>query len=168
MRVRARDTILGLAVLALVLAGVVATRGRRHAGTTTPEGAAENMMPDVTRADGTVDLGDARLTLSVSPRPPVAFARQHVRVRVESNGAPLALEDGRISFEMAMPMGDHQYVLAPEDDGWTTAEVVLPLCLLESQRWRALIEGTVAGRRRAVTFQLELAPPESGSLPRSQ
>ncbi len=106
---------------------------------------------------------DVRVTLSVSPRPPTAFAKQRVRVRVESGGVPLALDGGRISFEMAMPMGDHRYALVAGRDGWQEAEVVLPVCTSGNPRWYAIVEGTVAGRPTTARFRLDVT--QAGSAP---
>jgi hypothetical protein len=122
-------------------------------------------VPDVTVADGTVELGDVRVTLSVTPRPPLAFAKLRFRVRVESAGAPLPLDGGRISFEMKMPMGEHRYTLVPGDDGWLEAEVVLPFCKSGNPRWYAVVDGTVAGRPIVARFRLDLTRPASASAP---
>ena len=113
-------------------------------------------MPDVTRADGAVEVAHVRVTLSVTPRPPAALAKERVRVRVEADGAPVALDGGWISFEMAMPMGDHRYVLVPGADGWQEAEVVLPICTSGNPRWYAIVEGTVAGRPITARYRLDL------------
>ena len=86
----------------------------------------DEALPDVTLADGSADIGGVRITLSVSPNPPVAFATTRVRVRAEANGSPVAIENGRVSFEMVMPMGDHRYSLVSGEDGWQEAAVVLP------------------------------------------
>jgi hypothetical protein len=128
-------------------------------------------MPDVTVADGVVDLGDVRITLSVIPRPPVALHKNRFRVRVESTsreaaadkpaGAPRALEGGRISFEMTMPMGEHRYTLARGSGGWQEAEVVLPFCASGNPRWYALVEGGVAGRPVAARFRVDLTKPSA-------
>ena len=83
----------------------------------------------MTLADGSVDAGEVRITLSLrslTPQPPVAFAKMRVRVRAESGAAPVVLEGGRVSFEMTMPMGDHRYSLVPGEEGWLEAAVVLP------------------------------------------
>jgi len=186
---RTTDTLAGALVLALVAGGVYWARGR-SAG---PEGTALHplsdrrspsagsdrwnpgpsgpgdtspgaALPDVTLADATANLGEVRITLSVSPRPPIAFAKMRVRVRVESNGAPVELEAGRISFEMTMPMGDHRYTLVPRDDGWQEAEVVLPFCRSGNPRWHALVEGAVAGTSLTARFQLDLTKPSSSPL----
>ena len=112
-------------------------------------GSRRRALPDVTLADGTVDLEGVRITLSLSPQPPVAFAKMRVRVRAASTAAAdklLTLEGGRVSFEMSMPMGDHRYSLVPGADGWQEADVVLPLCPSGKRRWYATVEGTVAGR----------------------
>jgi hypothetical protein len=136
-----RSTLAGLLVLALVATGVfwvrsrTVTTGVAPAGQTAPvsEGrgvaapaAGDEALPDVTLADGTADVGEVRITLSVTPNPPVALAGFRVRVRAEANGSPMAIEDGRVSFEMAMPMGDHRYTLVPGEGGWLEAAVVLP------------------------------------------
>jgi len=87
----------------------------------------DDALPDVTLVDGSADAGEGvRITLSLTPQPPVAFARTLVRVRAEAGGSVVALAGGRISFEMAMPMGDHRYSLLPGEEGWLEAAVVLP------------------------------------------
>ena len=170
-----RETLLGLLVLALVLGGVWWARSRSRAenplaGITTAKvaasgGIAEIPMPDVTLADQAVDLGDVRLLLSVAPRPILAFAKNRFRVRAESNGAPVAFEDGRLSFEMTMPMGDHRYRLIPGPEGWQEADVVLPLCGSGNRRWTTTFEGTVAGKARTARFQVDLMPPPGPLAP---
>jgi hypothetical protein len=155
-------------ILALVLAGGIWARGRHvrmSGGVAAP--------PDVTRADVAVDVGDVRLTLSIAPRPPVAFTPIRIRVRAEmlagrdgqepraTGPAPAlrlaSLESARISFEMAMPMGEHRYTFGPREGGWHSAEVVLPMCASGDSRWYALVEGTVGGRTVAARFRLDLA-----------
>ncbi len=170
-----RETLLGLLVLALVLGGAWWARSRSHAGEPVTAksaanaaahgGAAEIPMPDVTLADGTVDQGDVRLILAVTPRPILAFAKNRLRVRAESGGTPVALVDGRISFEMTMPMGDHRYTLVPAADGWQEAEVVLPLCASGNRTWFATLEGSVAGKPVSGRFRLDLTPPAAAPPP---
>jgi len=127
-RMRFNSTLIGVVVLGLVAAGVFWARAR----TSTPEIASvsevsdDDALQDATLADATVDAGDVRITLSLSPKPPVAFATMRVRVRAESGGSTVALEGGRVSFEMVMPMGDHRYALVPGEEGWQEAAVVLP------------------------------------------
>lgn len=171
---KSRDILLGLLVLTLLAGGVYWARGPGHApvgggpeGVDPPmAGPAGDVRPDVTLADATEADGDVRLTLSVSPRPPVAFEKNVFRVRVESGGgAVAALEGGRISFEMVMPMGDHRYSLVPAADGWYEAEVVLPFCKSGNPRWFATVEGTVDGRPVVVRFRLDLAKPGGGPRP---
>lgn len=169
-----RDTLLGLVVLAAVLGGVWWVRGR--SGPAAPAGdaaparrtidpATEAALPDVTEADSSVDLGDVRIVLSVSPRPTYGFAKNLFRVRAESDAGPVALEGGRISFEMSMPMGDHRYTLVPGAEGWQEAEAVLPLCGSGKRRWYATVEGSVAGKPRTALFRLDLAKPEPSPAP---
>ena len=122
-------------------------------------------LPDITLRDATVDLGDVRVTLSVAPRPPVAFAQRFYRVQVQANGAVAQLAGGRISFEMKMPMGDHRYSLVPGADGWQEAVVVLPFCASGNPRWHAIVEGTVDGRPVVARFRVELTKPGFAPAP---
>jgi hypothetical protein len=155
--VKRRDTLLGLLLLGLVLAGVFWARGRSGPGAGAEGTAGE--LPDVTLADAEADLGDVRIRLAVTPRPITAFAEHRWQVRAEAEGAVAPLTDGRISFEMRMPMGDHRYALLPTADGWAEAAVVLPSCPSGQRRWFATVEGTVAGRPHSARFQVDLAPP---------
>jgi hypothetical protein len=136
-----KSTVAGLLVLALLATAVLWVRSQRATMATVPAGqtapasaargvsvpaAGDDALPDVTLAEGTAEVGGVRITLSVTPNPPVAFATFRVRARAEANGSPVAIEGGRVSFEMVMPMGDHRYALAPAGDGWQEAAVVLP------------------------------------------
>ncbi len=178
-----RETLLGLLVLAAVLGGVLWARGRGRgerapaapggvagtAGATGATGAAtaagpEGALPDVTLADGSVEVGGVRLVLSAE-RPILAFSKVRWRARAESGGAPVALEDGRLSFEMTMPMGDHRYALLPGAGGWQEAEVVLPMCRSGSRTWFATLEGKVGGKPVSSRFRLELSPPPEEPAP---
>jgi hypothetical protein len=125
----------------------------------------------VTLADGIANLGDVRITFTVAPQPPVAFATFRVRVSALASapaasssaeaaaGQPLALQGGKVSFEMSMPMGDHRYSLVSAGKGWYEAEVVLPLCPSGNRRWYATVEGTAGGRPVTARFRLDLAVP---------
>jgi len=157
--VKLRETLLGLVVLALLAGGAFWARTRRHAEKA-PAAAPETStpMPDVTRADGSVDAGGVRLVLSVT-RPVVAFEKARWRVRAEANGAPVPLADGRVSFEMTMPMGENRYSLVAADGGWQEAEVVLPMCGSGERTWFAIVDGTVAGRPVSARYRLDLTPP---------
>ena len=119
----------------------------------------DEAMPDVTRGEASMNVGDVRVTLTVAPHPPIAFQENRFRVRVESANGPVFLEDGRISFEMKMPMGDHRYSLVAGADGWQEAEVVLPMCGSGNPRWYAVVEGSVAGQPRTARFRFDLAKP---------
>ena len=125
-----KTTLVGMAVLAVLATGAWWARSPSPHSATTPEApapaAGDEALPDVTLADGTAEVGGARITLSLTPNPPVAFTTFRARVRAEAGGAPAVLEGGRVSFEMVMPMGDHRYALAPGKAGWQEAAVVLP------------------------------------------
>lgn len=156
-----RDSLLGLIVLASIAGGVCWARGawRQQGAAARPmAGTGEDTVPDITLADATAAGGDARVTLSVSPRPAVAFEKHVYRVRVESaGGAAIAFEDGRIAFDMVMPMGDHRYSLVPAADGSYEAGVVLPFCQSGNPRWFVTVEGVVAGRPVVTRFRIDLA-----------
>jgi hypothetical protein len=161
-----KRTLFGVLVLALVATGAYWARRTgpppppSTGSASTTEAIPSDASPDVTLADATVALDDARITLSVSPRPPAAFAKNRFRVRAESaSGAPIVLDDARVSFEMTMPMGEHRYALVPGQDGWREAEVVLPMCQSGNPRWYAVVEGTVGGKPVMARFRLDLATP---------
>lgn len=179
-----RETLLGLLVLALVLGGVWWVRGRSPAekkpaapapagkagaGTaraaTAPRIVTATETPDVTLADQTADAGGVRLSLSVATRPILAFTKVRFRVHADSGGVPLDLSYAHLIFEMAMPMGNHNYRLIPAAGGWQEAEVVLPCCQNGNRRWYATVEGTVGGLRRSARFQFDLTPPSSPPAP---
>ena len=128
------STLLGIVVLAAVGVAVFWTRVKQPPPSVTQlvsdsdRRASSDVatLPDVTLAAVSVDLEDVRITLSLTPHPPVAFAKTRVRVRAEASGSPVAIENGRVSFEMSMPMGDHRYTLVPGEEGWMEAAAVLP------------------------------------------
>jgi hypothetical protein len=143
-----RDVVVGVVLVALIAAGVYLVRSRSApsevpAGqSATPAGEqvrADEALPDVTLTDAFVDVADVRVTLSLTPKPPVVL--ETFRVRVSAFAVPAAarttagaaaadealpIENGRVSFEMVMPMGDHRYALAAGEAGWQEATVVLP------------------------------------------
>lgn len=122
-------------------------------------------FPDLTPGEASAGLGDLRVTVAVSPHPPVAFEKNTFRVRVVSPGGPVPLVDGRISFEMKMPMGDHRYSLVAAPDGSYVAEVVLPFCPSGDPRWYALVEGTAGAERVSLRFRFDLAKAAAPSAP---
>ena len=125
-----KTTLVGIALLAVLAAGAWWARSPSPTATTAPDAlgqaSGDDDLPDVTLAAATADAGGVRITLSLSPTPPVAFAKTRVLVRAEAGGSPVVLEGGRVSFEMSMPMGDHRYSLVPGAEGWQEAAVVLP------------------------------------------
>lgn len=181
-----RSTLAGLLVLGLLAVGVYWARSSRSTAPVSAElpppaavqaVADDDRVPDATLRDTSARIGNLAVVLSLSPRPPVAFATTRVRLAAfavaedeprgraaSPSGAPLALSDVHISFEMTMPMGDHRPTLRPGPDGWYEGEVVLPLCASGKRRWYATVEGTTAGRPFAARFRLDLSPP-SGLAP---
>lgn len=168
-----RETLLGLLVLAALAGGVWWARTRSGATNTpaagspaAPAAAPDDpaTLPDATLADASVDLGDVRLVLSAD-RPVVAFAESRFRVRAEKDGSAVPIGDGHLSFEMAMPMGDHRYALVGDEDGWHVAEVVLPMCKSGNRTWFATLEGTVAGTPRTARWRVDLTPAAEAPPP---
>jgi hypothetical protein len=139
----------GALVLAAILAGGAWVRTRGSA----PESGLE---PDITRVDQAVEVNGLRVSVSLSPRPPVALSRVRTRVRIEANGGTRPIQNGRVSYAMSMPMGDHAAPLVADGDGWSQAEIVLPACL-EGGRWLATVTGTVDGQPVTAAFHFELA-----------
>ena len=152
-RLPVAETVVGLAVVVAIAAASVAVRQRQAAR----DGAPAADVPDVSRADATLDLGDVRIAVSAGPRPLLAFARNRFRFRAEAGGAPVALADAVVSFTMSMPMGDHRHALVPASDGWQDAEAVLPLCPSGKRRWFGRLDFTLAGRARSARFAFDLA-----------
>lgn len=160
-----RETLLGLLALAIVAGGAWWARGRGAAerapaagAPNAPAAADVASLPDVTLADASVEQGGVRLVLSAD-RPILAFSKVRFRARAESNGAAVPLEEGRLSFEMTMPMGDHRYRLVPGADGWQEAEVVLPLCKSGKRTWFATLEAKAGGAPVSARYRLDLTPP---------
>ena len=154
-RLRVAETVVGLAVAVAIAAASVAVRQRQAAR----DGAPAADLPDVSRRDATLDLGDVRITVSAGPRPLLAFARNRFRFRAEKDGGTVPLADGVVSFTMTMPMGDHRHALVLATDGWQEAEAVLPLCPSGKRRWFGRLDFTLAGRARSARFAFDLAAP---------
>jgi hypothetical protein len=186
---RIAETVLGLAVVAALAATAFVVRHRRDvdrapavtagadaASSQRPAGEPPGAdVPDLTRADATLEVGPLHIRASASPRPPRAFTRMRFRFRVEDRGAgsagaadgptvpPAPLAEARLSFTMSMPMGDHHYRLAAAPDGWHEAEVVLPLCASGDRRWFGRLDFTLEGRARSARFTLALDDPTGGA-----
>jgi hypothetical protein len=162
---RRAETLLGLAVAVGLAAAFLALRDRPWTGAGTPAAAGGTPadVPDVTRADAVLDVGDLRLRVSAGPRPLLAFARNGFRVRAERHGSPVVLADAVVSFTMEMPMGDHRHALSVGADGWQEADAALPLCMSGRRRWIGTLDFTVDERPRSIRFAFDLAPPPGPS-----
>lgn len=160
---RLREILLGLAVAGLVAGGVFWARGRTALPESSAPAGAE--LTDVTRADAVVRFDDLALTIGVEPRPAAAFTPHRWRLRAVRRGAPLPIEEGRLRFEMAMPMGEHRYTLVAAGDGWQEAEVILPSCPSGQRRWFANFEGSIGGVPRQARVQIDLAPAAARAEP---
>lgn len=148
---RAASDLLGVLVLAIVVAiGVwVQARPRTAPGSSPP--------PDVTSQERSIERDGVRVTLGVTPRNPRALRPLHVRIRLESAAAPVALAAGRLSLGMTMPMGRYEFDL-PAALRDHDVEVVLPACVSGGHRWRATVTGVANGQAIAAAFEFDLAP----------
>jgi hypothetical protein len=169
------QTIAGVLVLLLLGAGVYWVRSRNapspgspaataHAAaapTTLGPGqtlSADEALPDLSKGRAAGMSGDVMFVATLEPHPPVAFAPFRLTLRAEVAGAPSAILDGKVAFEMVMPMGDHRYALQPQPDGTLQADVTLPMCMSGNPRWFATVEGVAGGVVRTVKFRLDLVP----------
>lgn len=167
-----REVVIGIIVVALLVGAVLWLRAcgdpRRDADPDAATGAigATETLPDLTTGEIHVSAGDVRIVLSVTPHPPRVFEENRFRVRAEDvDGGMLTIDDARLSFEMAMPMGEHRYSLVPADGGSYEAAVVLPQCASGDRQWYGTFDGTVAGRPRSLRFVFDLAAPGSRPSP---
>lgn len=168
-----REVVIGIIVLALLVGAVLWLRAcgdprRGAADTDAIAGTADvgDTLPDLTAGEVHVSVGDMRVALTVTPHPPRAFEESRFRVRAEDRrGATWTIDEPRLSFEMAMPMGDHRYTLVPAEGGWYEAAVVLPRCVSGDRRWYGTFDGVVAGRPLSLRFVFDLAEPASERLP---
>ena len=157
---------LGLVVAAVVLTGAYLARANHlapHVDETSATAAAQPAgvpPPDVTLADQTVTSGELRVTLSVMPRPVAAFRPFTVRVRAESRGRAVVLDDAHATFAMDMPMGVPRVALARSAE-WNEGTVQLPLCFSGGGGWTVIIDGHAGDRIVAARFHLDLARPVS-------
>ena len=113
---------------------------------------------DAGRAPCTLDAGDLRVTLDLSPRPPVALQELAAMVRVSRGGAPLP--GAAVSLELSMPgmyMGENRIVLAPADGGYA-GKGVLVRCASGRRDWSAEVVVRPAGGAEArVRFPFQAA-----------
>jgi hypothetical protein len=156
---RIAETVVGLAVAGALAAAFFAVRGRQAAPAEDASGSVA--LPDVTRADATLDLGDVRLRVSAGPRPLLALAPNRFRFRADRPGGPVELSGAVVSFTMEMPMGDHRHPLVATADGWQEAEAALPVCLSGRRRWLGTLDFALDGRPRSARFAFDLTPPRS-------
>ncbi len=157
---RIGETVAGLAVAGALAAAFFAVRGRQ--APPAEDRAAHAALPDVTRSDATVDLGDVRVGVSAGPRPLLALAPNRFRFRAAApGGGPVDLAGAVVSFTMEMPMGDHRHPLVAADDGWQVAEAALPVCISGRHRWLGTLDFTLDGRSRSARFAFDLTPPDA-------
>jgi len=161
-RSRVAETVVGLAVAGALAAAFFAVRARQAPALGDASGSA---LPDLTRKDATLDLGDVRIRVSAGPRPLLALAPNRFRFRAEGRDGAVDLAGAVLSFTMEMPMGDHRRPLVAAADGWQEAEAALPVCISARRRWLGTLDFTAAGRPRQARFAFDLTPPRAPAAP---
>ncbi len=151
------QTIAGMLVVALIGLTVYWVRTRQP-GPSDALTAADSALPDITRHEGRAPSGGVTIVAAIDPAPPVAYAIFTLRIGAVTTQGAAAIDDARVSFDMAMPMGEHRYRLVAGAGGTVTADVTLPTCPTGSPHWFANVEGTVGGEKVAARFRFELAP----------
>jgi hypothetical protein len=155
--VKRRDLLVGGLVAAVLIAGVLFTRLRHQPAAA---GNGPQVDVDLSAGDGQMVIDGATVDIAINPRPARPFEKLQFRFRVTRDGRPVAVEEARVSFNMTMDMGPHDYVLIREGDEWIAREVVLPQCGSGSRLWFGNLELREAGATRAGRFRIELAPLE--------
>jgi hypothetical protein len=110
---------------------------------------------DISERDGRATLDGVTVDVHVEPRPARAFEELNLRLRFE----PDDVTEARLSFNMMMDMGPHDYNLVRQGGDWWARGVVLPKCVSGSRLWFANLElrdGT--GATKTGRFRFELAP----------
>lgn len=153
------QTIAGMLVVALIGLAVYWVRSGQP-GASDALTAAESALPEISRHEGRAASGAITIVAAVDPAPPVAYSIFRLRVSAETAQGMVPIDDARVSFDMAMPMGEYRYRLMASAGGAVTADVTLPTCPTGSPHWFANITGTVGGQRVTARFRFELAPPK--------
>ncbi len=150
-----RELLLGGGIAAMLIAGVVVTRGLGH-DETAP------VAFDLTGVDGEFVVDDITVEVAARPRPLRVFDRLRFDFRFVRAGEAVDVTDPRVGFNMTMDMGPHDYRLVRDEAGvWFAQDVVLPRCGSGSRIWFAELTFSVEDRSHAALLRLELDPPRA-------
>jgi hypothetical protein len=158
-----RDTILGALALALLLGGVMLSL--RHTAPPRAQGGSDEL--DLSQHDGELVVDDIRVAIAASPRPVQPLRPVQLVFAFRRGQAPVAVEAPRLSFNMVMDMGPHDYALTRGSSAsWVATDVVLPACASGSRLWFGTLRFDVDGKPRQARFRLELQRgAEAGGAP---
>ncbi len=142
------QTALGMVVVALLVIGGFAVRLR----TTSP-----TVRLDLSQHNGTLDLGNSRADLEITPRPPQPLQAFALRLRPASQ---VELRDLRVAFTMRMDMGPNNYTFEADTDGSYVARgIVLPKCGSGNLDWFGTLTGVADKLPVETRFALTLTKP---------
>jgi hypothetical protein len=165
------NLIIGLTVAATLVVGIYfARQAREAAGEAPPTGTeavadesqdeiSEGLVPDVTREDGIFRVGGIHVQVVIPTRPIKAYEETAYRFRFEdAGGKALALEAGKVKFNMSMDMGRHHYALEAAEDGWYVAKAPIPMCPSGKVRWYGNMDFSIDGAAYVGGFQFDIEP----------
>lgn len=105
---------------------------------------------DLYTADKTFTVDGIEIAAAMS-RPTEAFKPITFTFAFAEKGAPIAVENGKIRFNMKMDMGEYAYDLA-KADGKYTATAVLPKCMMGGEIWFGKLTFSYKGAEHSKVF----------------
>jgi nitrogen fixation protein FixH len=109
-------------------------------------GVGEGVHCDVGTRPCAASVGDLRVVLELTPRPPVPLKELGVVLQVTRNGAPVAIADAAVAISMkGMFMGDDRIALRPGSDGRYVGTGVLLRCASGRRDWVAEVVAHLPG-----------------------
>jgi hypothetical protein len=155
-----RDAILGVLALVLLIGGVVLSQ--RLTSRRDQPGAGPEL--DLSLHDGELLVDDIHVAITASPRPVQPMKPVQLALAFRRGGQPVAVEAPRLSFNMVMDMGPHDYALRRGSDvSWVATDVVLPTCQSGGRQWFGTLRFGVDGQPHLGRFRLELQRPAEGT-----
>lgn len=151
-----------VAALLLLSLGVVRAR-RQHQREDAPARAAQGSGQgggacDLGAGPCTRAVGDAELTLELSPTPVRTMRELAVRARLVRGGAPVDGAEVRVSFDMvSMNMGKNEAVLQAAGEGRYQGGAVLVRCSSGERDWIATAVVRRDGAEQRAEFPLQVA-----------
>ena len=152
-----RDVIVGTLVAVGLVAGVLFTRSRHQPAAA---GNGPTVDLDLTTDDGRVILDDIVVDVAVEPRPARPFEHLRFRFAFTRDGNPIEVQEARVSFNMTMDMGPHDYRLVRVVDEWVANDVVLPECGSGSRLWFGALEIRDSAGSHRGRLRIDLAPAD--------